>query len=54
MVHSSESRNIEGVDAGYFELLCDCGWLDKLPGLAAVRHWVADWNVPELTEHIRP
>jgi hypothetical protein len=53
VVHSFESRNIEGVDAGYFELHCECGWIDKLPGLTAVRHWVADWSFPQLSEQIR-
>ena len=40
----SDEYNLEGIDGGNYDLSCDCGWVENLVGLEAVRHYVAPWG----------
>lgn len=37
-------RNLENIDGNPFEVRCKCGWMKRLLGMEAVRHWVTPWE----------
>jgi hypothetical protein len=43
-------RNLENVDGSTFDLKCKCGWIKKLRGMQALRHWVIPWTNPNDTQ----
>jgi hypothetical protein len=40
-------RNLENIDGTTFNLDCKCGWIKKLRGMQAVRHWVIPCTNPD-------
>jgi hypothetical protein len=50
---TSEARNHENVDAGFFDVHCSCGWKKQSLGIEAVNHWVAQWEVIMGVEDLR-
>jgi len=40
-------RNLENIDGSIFDLKCKCGWIKKLRGMQAIRHWVIPWTNPD-------
>jgi hypothetical protein len=41
---ASNQKNLEVADGQRFALRCSCGWTGQLAGLAAVKHWVEQWD----------
>ncbi len=37
----SDERNLESIDGSSVDVQCDCGWLKRLLGLEAMRHFIA-------------
>jgi hypothetical protein len=37
---ASDAANLEKIDSDSYSVKCQCGWLDRLIGVEAARHWV--------------
>jgi hypothetical protein len=40
----NHDQHFEGVDAGSYDLQCECGWSAKQQGALARGHWSAPWR----------
>jgi hypothetical protein len=50
IVVMSPERNLEQLDAGTFDIRCECGWEKQLLGVEGVCHWVTEWETKDTVE----
>lgn len=48
----TEAANLEAIDGDLFDLKCDCGWLERLCGVEACRHWAVLWEAMQGVGHL--
>jgi hypothetical protein len=49
---TSPASNLEKIDGDTYSVECNCGWLQNLLGVEAVRHWVTPWEFPQSADHL--
>ena len=49
---TSTASNLEKIDGDTYSVECNCGWLQNLLGVEAVRHWVTPWEFAQSVEHL--